>query len=774
MEGVQENWQGRLAALVEQLKESLQTVELEGLDPELRSKYFLQFDQLARRIADPCLRISVIGEFSAGKSAFINALVREKIVKSSNLPTTAAATFISKGQNDVVVHFSSDREPLRYSSTVASVQINKGFRDFIRRYQTNEYGESADVLKIEVTLNRNILDNDAFIVDTPGFNAGDHIHEAILEKVLSKESDVGVILFNAVDYGRQSDLEFIERFKDQIHKMFFVLNKADRVEDQSTIPEIVCQLQRKIKNHFGMDQTPAVYPLTSRFNPNDPKDEHHLQVFQSFERQLLDFARIEKLFVILNPITRLLDSLILNILDHVAAQEAILRSDKEKIEQIRIEDPETFISREHKQANKWLRQAFSEVKDRLTEMVGRIFETAHIEIKAILDAHDFINPQSLGPKINKELDVLEKGILEILSKRYVTLFGDSTKDAIERFRSNFHRYYETLNKKLDIEIRIEDVIESNVPEMPDLKSISKGLAVKILSNFSAIQKGWINSLLNLMDSGRKKRELSQKIMTDLGVQLSSHEGEVLQDVELMTKRLKKEVEKRVIYPVVQQYAEAYVATIKTIIFKNDCKCRELQERLNRVLEVHQKLETVKRTLEIEEKDSACLQRYIMDITGGSFGRGEQVWDDIDTVRYLIERYGYRDSIKHIYESMDPVLLPPIYSYLWGCLGTLLNRDPGEHYIRFLNTVFFARDNEMLGRTIDHLEKNDFTGIERIYPFLDYARSDSSLAAKLYDVFLRHERPKISVEIHANHCLKLLVDLHTHTKRLLDQCNRMPI
>jgi hypothetical protein len=558
-----------------------------------------------------------------------------------------------------------------------------------------------------------------------------------------------------------------------VAKMFFVLNKADRVENQCEIHENVRQLQRKIKNHFGIDHAPIVYPLTSKFNYNDPENEH-LPAFRSFERQLLDFARIEKLFVILNPITHLLDSLIKNTMDHVGSQEATLRSDKEKIEQIRLEDPEIFISREHKQAKKCLGQGFSEVKNRLIEMVEHLFETAHIEIKAILDANDFNNPQSLGPKIIKELGVLEKGILEILYKRYVILFGDSTKDAIERFRSNFHRYYETLNKKLDIKINIVDVIESNVPEMPDLKTLSKGLDIKIVSNFSAIQKGWINSLLNLIYSGRKKRELSQKIMTDLGVQLSSHEGKVLRGVELMTKRLKKEVEKRVIYPVVQQYAEAYVETIKTIIFENDCKCKELRERLNRVLKVHQKLETIKGALEIEKKDSACLQRHIMDITDGSFGRGEQVWDDIDSVRYLTERYGYYGSIEHIYESMDPVLLPHIYSYLWGCLGKLLNRDPGEHYIRFINTLVFVCDNNMLGKTIDHLENNDLTNIERIYPFLDYARSDSPLAAKLYDVFVRHERPEISKEIHANHCLKLLVELDTNAKRLLDQCNRMPI
>jgi GTP-binding protein EngB required for normal cell division len=773
MEVVQQNWQGRLAALVEQLKESLQTLELGGLVPELKKEYCIQLDQLSHRIADPCLRIAVIGEFSAGKSTFINALVREKIMKASNLPTTAAATYIFKGQNDVVVHFASDRGPLRYSASVASVEINRDFREFIRRYQTNEKDESADVRKIEITLNRDMLDNDALIVDTPGFNSGDHLHEAILEKVLSKEADVAVILFNAVNAGRQGDLEFIERFKHQIHKMFFVLNKADRVEDHCTITEIVNQLQKKIKNHFGMGHAPAVYPLTSKFNYNDPEDEH-LQIFRSFEHQLLDFARIEKLFVILNPITHLLDSLIKNIIDHVASQEATLRSDKEKIEEIRLEDPEIFISREHKQAKKWLAHVFSEVQNRLAEMVEHLFETAHIEIKAILDANDFNNPQSLGPKINKELSVLEKGILELLNKQYVIFFGDSTKDAIERFRSNFHRYYESLNKKLDIEIRIEDVIESNVPEMPDLKALSKGLDVKIVSNFSAIQKGWINSLLNLMDSGRKKRELSQKIMTDLGVQLSSHEGEVLREVELMKKRLKKEVEKRVIYPVVQQYAEAYVETIKTIIFENDCKCKELQERLNGVLKVHQKLETIKGALEIEKNDSARLQRHIMDITGGSFGKGKQVWDDIDSVKYLTERYGYNGSIEHIYESIDPILYPPIYSYLWGCFDKLLKRDPGKHYIRFINTLIFARDNSTLRNAIDHLEKSDFSGLELIHSFLDYARSDIILAAKLYDVFLKHERSDISQEIHANNCLKLLVELDTHTKRLLDQCNRMPI
>ena len=64
---------------------------------------------------DTNLYLGVIGEFSSGKSTFINALIADDLLKTDTLPeTTAAATLISyNAKLDVEVEY-SDRNRISY------------------------------------------------------------------------------------------------------------------------------------------------------------------------------------------------------------------------------------------------------------------------------------------------------------------------------------------------------------------------------------------------------------------------------------------------------------------------------------------------------------------------------------------------------------------------------------------------------------------------------------------------------------------------------------
>ena len=55
-----------------------------------------KYTKLSNRVADSKFYLAVVGEFSSGKSTFINALLRKRLLKEAVKPTTAAATFIEK------------------------------------------------------------------------------------------------------------------------------------------------------------------------------------------------------------------------------------------------------------------------------------------------------------------------------------------------------------------------------------------------------------------------------------------------------------------------------------------------------------------------------------------------------------------------------------------------------------------------------------------------------------------------------------------------------
>ena len=51
-------------------------------------------ERIKQRYSDPNLHLAVVGEFSSGKSTFINALLRDDLLKTSALVTTAIATHL--------------------------------------------------------------------------------------------------------------------------------------------------------------------------------------------------------------------------------------------------------------------------------------------------------------------------------------------------------------------------------------------------------------------------------------------------------------------------------------------------------------------------------------------------------------------------------------------------------------------------------------------------------------------------------------------------------
>lgn len=72
-------------------------IQREEISPALKSEIDFQIKQIQKRRSDPNLYLAVIGEFSSGKSTFINSLLRDDLLKTSVLPTIAAATKLRYG-----------------------------------------------------------------------------------------------------------------------------------------------------------------------------------------------------------------------------------------------------------------------------------------------------------------------------------------------------------------------------------------------------------------------------------------------------------------------------------------------------------------------------------------------------------------------------------------------------------------------------------------------------------------------------------------------------
>jgi len=183
-----------------------------------------QQEVLARSIEqlDELFLLVVVGEFNAGKSAFINALIGSRVVQEGVTPTTA--------QIDV----------LQYGDVSARV----------------ERGPALHVVTACAPLLR-----DLHIVDTPGTNAILRKHEAITSEFVPR-SDLVLFVTSADRPFTETERAFLQTVRGWGKKVVVVINKVDILETERQIEEIRGFVAESVRVLLGF--SPEIFPVSAR------------------------------------------------------------------------------------------------------------------------------------------------------------------------------------------------------------------------------------------------------------------------------------------------------------------------------------------------------------------------------------------------------------------------------------------------------------------------------------------------------------------------------
>jgi len=206
--------------------------------------------------------IVVVGEFSTGKSTFINALLQREILPSKVTPTTATVNFI-RHLNELSNH---SGEP------VAKVVFKDGNEINVPYLELTDYvTEMSEKLKVseqihhvDLYVESPYLENGVVLVDTPGLQALNPEHEKIT-KTQIKKSNASILLFNMEQPGKLTEIKFLRDLSDSIDRIFFVANRLDGVPvDQ--VKEVKDQLENALRSndYQKIDASKAVvYPVSA-------------------------------------------------------------------------------------------------------------------------------------------------------------------------------------------------------------------------------------------------------------------------------------------------------------------------------------------------------------------------------------------------------------------------------------------------------------------------------------------------------------------------------
>ena len=183
-----------------------------------------QTEILARSIRqlDELFLLVIVGEFNAGKSSFINALLGKRILAEGVTPTTKQIHLLKYGP---------DLEALAGESSLST-------------------------LSAPVELLREIN-----IVDTPGTNAIQREHETLTQEFVPR-SDMVLFITSADRPFTESERQFLARIRDWGKKIALIINKIDILETEQEIEQVMAFVSQNAQKLLGF--TPQIFPLSAR------------------------------------------------------------------------------------------------------------------------------------------------------------------------------------------------------------------------------------------------------------------------------------------------------------------------------------------------------------------------------------------------------------------------------------------------------------------------------------------------------------------------------
>lgn len=337
-------------------------------------------DNLGKAISqlDDLFLLVIVGEFNAGKTAVINALLGDKFLKEGITPTTS--------------------------------QIN------VLRYGKDEdhrlVSENQELIFLPIDLLAEVS-----IVDTPGTNAILRKHEQLTKEFIP-QADI-VLFITSVDRPfTESERQFMQQIKDWGKKVVILLNKIDILQDEDELGQVNAFVEENARTLLGT--VPEIFAVSARLALRAKNGEPDLWEnsgfgpLENFIKNTLD-QKSQMRLKFLNPLgvsAHLIDKITLaaqtqreilkndiDLLKNVSHQLETYRTDKGKEFSLRMSEVEHIFYEMEQRGDMFFEDRFRLV--RVLDLIkkGRLQDDFKQEVVAN-------TPQQVEEKVNGLIDWL--------------------------------------------------------------------------------------------------------------------------------------------------------------------------------------------------------------------------------------------------------------------------------------------------------------------------------------------------------------------------------
>lgn len=194
-------------------------------------------------------KIVVVGEFSRGKSTFINALLGSRLLPAKTNPTTTTINRIVYGEKQrYILHYRHEQEAKEITAEefrrIVAVESLGDEEEAMVEYQKAIAG-IGEIAYTELQYPLSLCKSGIEVIDTPGTNDLDQAREEITLRFIP-QADAAIMLLSAEQILARSELDFIQEriLKNDIQKVFFVVNFKDRLSEPGD-GDRICALARE-------------------------------------------------------------------------------------------------------------------------------------------------------------------------------------------------------------------------------------------------------------------------------------------------------------------------------------------------------------------------------------------------------------------------------------------------------------------------------------------------------------------------------------------------
>lgn len=415
-----------------------------------------QFGLIRKKINEKKLNISVIGEFSTGKSTFINALLRKEVLASSALQgTTVASTIIDydSGYRIHLEYLDGRREQKLTYPAFANL------KEDLDRFTTEP--AAAKLLKtVRVYLPAAILKNNFRIIDTPGTNVTEAWHEDVTVRALQNDSDLSIILISAEKPVPETMLKFVEKNLTSIlPQCIFILTKLDLIRKRERM-QLLSYVKMKLNEELGLKDAvvlPYISPSVLDSQVSDSEsyvnrredsstDEELLNLSLETEHKLAEHTVKQKTLAITKKLAALIDDMYVSISQKVEQISKAYEGRLKLLNRSSQTDLSVFVRREKPDRLRHFDEETKKVLDDMDALLGDAADSAKEKILGKLDEKTSIElmktyiSDTLGNDCSLQaIDMISKADF------YYEQIRNQFKKEMETYNKAFKKNYKTLN-----------------------------------------------------------------------------------------------------------------------------------------------------------------------------------------------------------------------------------------------------------------------------------------------------------------------------------------